>query len=337
MQDLVKLLHGGSPPTREEIDHVADFLKKKQMEAELSTTPAEPVRPTPAPPAGSTPPGTPPPPAAPPGGPAGPGAEKAPELPEPAGPASFRAYWEALAEKARGNPEMIASINSARRCYCYANALPGGSFDLHTMYAGGTHAPNMDEVWDVHMLYWPQRDVIQVLAAVNDQAAEALRQAGEDPCVLNLPIKDVLTVRVSNYITENSGKEAAAADGDRPPEAFSAYFTGQLGQDLYDVLNVRVKLVMDVRDLPKLLDQFTDQRYTTVANINYKRVPASGKLTGKIYGPEPVVELILDLQMYMSYRSMVPLMPRIVREKLGTEKQFEELVGKSNQEGAGEG
>ena len=76
-----------------------------------------------------------------------------------------------------------------------------------------------------------------------------------------------------------------------------------------------------------MLEQLQHDQYLIVVNLNYERVQPSDKLTGKIYGPEPLAQLTLDLQLYYSYQSIVPLMPEVVRERLGTQAQFEELVG----------
>lgn len=320
MRGLLVRLNAGQPPTKEEIDDTEDYLKKKALEATQFTVPDKPAQPAGAKP--SAPPG----PASPPGGATPP---KATAMPERKGPATAKPYWDALADKAKTDPVMLKSISKARSIYCYANLVGGGSFDLHQIFAQiDTTVPAMSHLWDAQMLYWLQRDVVEALARVNQRAAEKL---GDEAWVGTLPVKDIVSIRVSqNYIQapEKNAPPPRADSGDQPPSHADAAFTHQASQDLYDVMNLRLRLIVDVRDLPQILNELVDDRYYAVLNVSFKAVPPDLEFKSKIYGPDPCVEATIDLQVYLFAKSFVPLMPEVIRQQLGiSDEQFAKLGG----------
>ncbi len=311
MDGLIERLHAGQPPTRAEVERIEDHLKKRQMELELTAEFDERTDSTEAP-------------ADTPDAPPADEADEVPDLPERAGPESCKQYWAVLAERAQHSADMLASISKARGLYCYADVF---AFTTHAFYKGGTNEPSMDAIWDAQLWYWIQQDLVEILASVNDRAAEKVKGAGGKPWVANMPIKDIRGMGVSPYIDGGDDEARRSADDFLPPLHPDDAFTFQVAHPLYDVLNVRLQLVIDLRDLVAIIDALTHEKYNIVFNVSYERVEQSLDFNGKVYGPEPLALVKLDMQTYLCYRSFVPFMPSIIRERRGVEKLFEELVG----------
>lgn len=313
MHDLLLRLSAGQPPSKQEIENTADYLRKKAMEEqEFGSGDGK----SPQSGAGRSGPGS-----------SGPGAGDSSAMPERKGPASTQAYWAALKEKAQNDATMLTCIDKARNISCYASVRRGGSFDLHPMFIDADEAaPGMAEIWDAQLLYWIESDMVELLANVNDRAAAKLEKAW----VGNLPIKDVRSIAVSSYILETDGSPTTnlrAQSVDRPPEHPDAVFTHAAAEALYDVINVRLRLVIDVRALPEILHEIAHDKYRVVLNVGYEEVRPDLSFRGKIYGPQPVVLATIDLQTYLFYKAYVPLMPEAIREQLGIpQQQFEDLV-----------
>lgn len=312
MNGLLLRLSAGQPPNKQEIENTADYLRKKAMEEQkFGTGDGE----SPKGSEGRSGSGS-----------SGPGKGDSTAMPERKGPASTQAYWAALKDKAQDDATMLTAIDKARNISCYASVGRGGSFDLLKMYEGTDEAaPGMGEIWEAQLLYWIQQDIVEALANVNDRAAAGL----EKPWVGNLPIKDVRSIGVSNYIQEADGSPATslrAQPGDRPPEHPDAVFTHVAADNLYDVINVRLRIVVDVRALPTLLHELTHDKYQVVLNVGYEEVRPDLSFRGKIYGPQPVVLATIDLQTYLFYKAYVPLMPEVIREQQGTQAQFDALM-----------
>ncbi len=326
MKGFLVRLNAVQPPTQEEIADVTDFLKKKQLEEAEFADPEEPPNR-----GGAR--GAP--------GPRDSGSSQKSSMPERDGPQSTQAYWKAVAELAEREATMLASISKARDKYCYASLDRGGSFDLHSIFINtDDSAPGLREIWDAQLLYWIESDIVEALAGVNDRAAARLADLKakadpptaatmDDPWIGNLPVKDVLSIRVSDYIFEDDSAPPArrAEQGDRPPQHPHAAYTHLASGPMFDVMNVRVRLAIDIRQLPVILDALSHDRYYTILGVSYQAVSPSLSFKGKIYGPQPVVRATIDLQTYMYYKSYMPLMPLPIREQLGiAQKDFEELV-----------
>lgn len=317
MHNLLVQLNAGQPPTTEEIGDVTDYLRKKAMEEQGFDPGGD---------GGSKSGGRPG---------AGRGrtavtggsssAQQA-SMPERKGPASTEAYWQALKERAQNDAATLASISKARNLYCYANLRPGGSFELHSMFTSTDDAaPGMADIWMAHLWTWVQQDVVEALARVNERAAAKL----EEPWVGNLPVKDILSIRVSDYVVDTGeGPPPRRAESSvMPPQHPDSAYTHLASDPLYDVVNMRIRLAVDVRQIPAILDELCHDRYYAVLNMGYDAVPPDLNFTGKIYGPQPVVVATIDLQTYMFYKSYVPLMPEVIREQLGVpQEQFDSLV-----------
>lgn len=223
-----------------------------------------------------------------------------------------------------------ASILAAQRIHLYAKHFnevrvnePAALDFLNTMRGTGSlEPPELWDVWHAQYNYWIQKDVVEAIAATNKAAADALRKTGEHPWVGNLPIKDLISVRVSiGHIRGDEeayfGPKPAGPEPALPPATSATVFTENAASPSYEVVQFTIKAVMDQRDIPKLVDRLTKDRFHTLLRVSYESVPANRELVGKIYGDGPVVSAILDFETVLLGPVFRRLMPGIVLETYG--------------------
>ena len=175
-----------------------------------------------------------------------------------------------------------------------------------------------------------QQDVIEALARINEEAADKLKEQGIEPWVGLLPVKDVVSIRVSNYVFEDSEGDPPAQPGSagpaKPPgtkyESLTNYYSDPKG--LYDVLQFTVKLVVDARQIPIVLREICGDRFYTPLRVAYRVVPANLGMTDKIYGEDPAVTLVMDFEAYYFADIYRRLMPKVILEELGAERPEDE-------------
>lgn len=243
---------------------------------------------------------------------------------------------------ARENATARAQMNRAQSIRCYAVRLedkpPQGA--VSTLQIEKTVPPTgrMDDrppeedIWRAQLALWIQEDVIGAIAAINEEAAQAYRLANQDdedrraPWVGVMPVKDVISIRISDYVfidseaTSVNGDEAGGYNAGDPLGLDVASFTRSGSIDWYDVLHFNVKLVMDQRDIPEFVAKLCENRFHTLLRISYKTVPPDGRMRGKIYGDEPVVNVLFDFETIMladAFRSeddSLRMMPDVVIE-----------------------
>jgi hypothetical protein len=196
--------------------------------------------------------------------------------------------------------------------------------------------PFPESLWRAQLGLWIQGDVVQAIARLNNEAAEQYRKSLEDtegrrtpPWVGIMPVKEVVSIRLSNdYVTSESepaiGYEASVGEKEfatpaLPGGSWETVFTGTVGTEWYDVMQFSVKLVMDQRDILKLVDEITRNRFHTLLRVSYEAVPVNRRMRGKIYGDDPTVLVIMDFETIMLADPYRCWMPPSVRDALGVE------------------
>ncbi len=222
-----------------------------------------------------------------------------------------------------------AHIGAAQRIYCYARHFVGAkppervsSLDIRRIMVddASVDAPDLWEVWHAQLRYWIQRDVVRAINALNRQAAEEAKQRNEEAWVGIMPVKEVISIRLSDGYIPAMGE---AFVGPRPGEYTEALPPGtpetvftQSGQsDLYDVIQFAVKLIMDQRDIPQFIDRMSKDSFHTLLRVSYKAVPVNRAMMNKIYGSEPAVNVIMDFETIMLGEVFRLLMPQSVCEE----------------------
>ncbi len=221
-----------------------------------------------------------------------------------------------------------ASVAAAQKIYCYAvnffedkPAERSASLEFWPAMkdTGTVEAPDVDDVWRAQIGYWIQKDVVDAIVAVNGEAAEAARLAKEDQWVGIMPVKEVISIRVSDYVPPTDQLYAVAQPvgfiAANPPGSAESVFTGTASGDSFEVVQFTVKLIMDQRDIPVLIERLCNNSFRTLVRASYKSVPVNKNMTGKIYGSEPTVMVVLDFESVLLGDVFRRLMPTEVCEK----------------------
>lgn len=228
----------------------------------------------------------------------------------------------------RDDPAARAAIANARSFLCYCTPLgeeksdyvPSLAFNSGMRESATVEAPEPFDVWVAQVGYWIQKDVVDAIVAVNEQAIQEARAAGQDPWVGTMAVKDIISIRLANqyYVPPEGELFAVAKPGDYaaavPPGTAESVFTSSRSNQQFDVIQYTVKLVMDQRDIPLLIEKMTNNRFHTLLRASYKAVPANRELKGRIYGPEPAVNVVLDFEIAMLGDLFRPMMPQLVCE-----------------------
>lgn len=256
------------------------------------------------------------------------------------------------AEGVRWNERARADIAAAQRVFCYATMfeverrptaptaqqrVASLDFDPDMRETGSVDAPPIEYCWRAQLGYWIQRDVVGALAAVNNAAAEAELEQGGLPWVGVLPIKEIVSIRVGQEYVRDEGTAYAGAKPEGttaalPPLSPASFFTGTVSGPDYEVLQFTLKLVVDPRELPLLIEKITANRFHTLLRVAYRVVPPNKDMTGKIYGSEPVVLAVLDFESVFLGSVFRPMMPSVVCEQYGIEcPRSEETAGEGEE------
>ena len=138
-----------------------------------------------------------------------------------------------------------------------------------------------------------------------------------------LPVKDLISVRVSDYLPTEPRSGPARLAGDDPalpPASAESVFTKNRSSELYEVVQFSVKLVVDSRDLLTIIDEICRDRFHTLLKIEYlyeRNVLENLAMEGKIYGSEPAIQVLMEFETIFfgdPYRCM---MPPAVLNKIG--------------------
>jgi len=230
---------------------------------------------------------------------------------------------------ATSDPTARASIAAAQKIYCYAvsfleDRLPVdrvASLDFWPRMRdiGTVDAPDPDDVWRAQVGYWIQKDVVDAIVAVNNEAAQAADQAKADKWVGIMPVKEVVSIRVSDYVPPTGGLFAVSQPmgygAALPAGTAETVFTGTASGDSFEVVQFTVKLIMDQRDIPLLVERLCNNSFRTLLRVSYKSVPVNKSMTGKVYGSEPTVMVVMDFEAALLGAVFRPLMPTEVCEK----------------------
>jgi len=221
-----------------------------------------------------------------------------------------------------------ASIAAAQRIYCY-----GVHFDQHQppaqvssldfraamKDADSVDAPDDWDVWHAQIGFWIQRDIIRAIATINNEAADAIKQQGRNAWVGNMPVKEVISIRLWEGLIPQDGKpyfgpRAGGFDEALPPGTPETVFTHTGQHKNYEVVQYSLKLIMQQRDMPKLIDRLSKNSFHTLLRVSYEHVAPNRTMQGKIYGTEPTVNVIMDFQTVLLEEVFRCLMPASVCE-----------------------
>lgn len=221
-----------------------------------------------------------------------------------------------------------AHMGAAQKIHCYARHFNDerpprqvASLDFWpTMKDTGiVDAPDAEDVWWAQIGYWIQKDIVEAIVAINEATAQEPRVEKQKAWVSSMPVKDVIAIRLSDGYVPRDGEEIIGSEPGGytaafPPGTPRTVFTGSGSNDVYDVVQFSVKLVMDQRDIPLLIDRLCENSFHTLLRVSYEAVPPNRDMVGKIYGPDPAVNVLMDFETIMLGEVFRPLMPASVCE-----------------------
>ncbi|MBI3835048.1 MAG: hypothetical protein HY287_12030 [Planctomycetes bacterium] len=186
---------------------------------------------------------------------------------------------------------------------------------------GTVEAPAPEDTWRAQVWYWIQKDVVEAIRGLNEEAAEAVKKEGGQAWLGTLPVKEMISVRISEFVPPKGELYAPAAPGGNnaalPPGTAESVFTGTASCETYDVVQFTIKAVMDQRDIPLLVQKLCNNSPHTLVRTAYKYNPPSKTMADKIWGPEPAVNVILEFETIMMGDVFRKWMPKEVCDKNG--------------------
>jgi hypothetical protein len=215
------------------------------------------------------------------------------------------------------DPAARAAIDRARKIRCYAGL---DSFDVRPLYSASGE-PTPADMWDAQMSYWVQRDIVEVIAAINEEAAARVPTAN----VLNMPVKRIVGIRIGEYVTKAAGAAPARAARDRsssgedvpaPPDDPDSVFTARKPGSLYDVVYFRVRVILDSRDVQDFIRRLSEKNLYTAVEVAMNEVERSENYHDYLYGPDPVVDLDVAFEALFLRSAYKDLMPDEVIDRI---------------------
>lgn len=216
------------------------------------------------------------------------------------------------------DPIYRARVTKARSIHCYIDPQ---TFQVSPI-ARETTPPSVEEMWNAQVSVWIQEDVVRAIAGLNGQAAEKLDR--NDIALEHVPVKRLVAVRVLGYELPNGQRVAFRVDpgvGAGPFQAppVGSTLTGRVTGGDIDVVRFMVQLVVDQRQIPRVIDAISRANFFQCVGVSYEAVNRQTEemQLGYFYGTAPVVKLTLDFEAYMAVEAYADLMPPEVRARLG--------------------
>lgn len=213
-----------------------------------------------------------------------------------------------------------ASVRKARSVRVYAT--PGVFHASPLIHMSG--APSPRDIWYAQVSLWIQEDIVDAIRKLNDDAAQDL--AEEDVNVVHLPVKRIVDITVDGYVlgpgtivpfprtsVEQRSGQAGSAAREGPPDQS---FTGSASGEQFDVVRFTLQVVVDQRDMLKLVDYVTRENFYQLIDARYEKL-SSPDMEGYFYGHEPVVLATLDFEGFMARKVFKGMMPEAVLIDLG--------------------
>lgn len=245
------------------------------------------------------------------------------------GPGGARAPGAADATLPKYNPLLRARVNKARTIRTYIN--PGTFHTSPILDKSRPGRPGDIDLWKAQVSLWIQQDVVDAIARMNREAAEQHKDV--EVCVEHVPVKHVVAIDVQGYqvsptrierfeslsLAGSSGAGGRTFDPGGPVESFTA----RAGDEAFDVVRFRVQVVVDQRDLLRLIDHVTRTNFYLCVGIEYEPVPPEHERDGYLYGAAPCVLATTEWEGYMARAIYDKWMPRGMRNLLGGSKDSE--------------
>lgn len=195
-----------------------------------------------------------------------------------------RAFSEVLKENAR----TMAADAVARgiRMYVADNAI-GKQNKIFTV-----DVPGDVEIWQAQMSLWIQQDFVGILSRFNDDRVAQLEKDGKSDrlWVAYMPVKHLLALRIDNKLGKGGGSNLA--------KTWAVSFTGLNNDDKMFRVPLQLELVVEESSLVELMDRICRAGFFTPIGVAYDAVKPNPLHEEYIYGEEPIVKAVIDLEAY---------------------------------------
>jgi hypothetical protein len=232
----------------------------------------------------------------------------------------------ATPEQLRPEAQRLAIYQAAKSIWTYLN---DDSFEMHPVgLPSSVDRPKIEDLWTAQVSLWIEQDVAQALRRVNEEAIKDRNLPVEDQWVANLPVKHLVWLRVSDYLVaqaEDSGGLSMSRRGGPMGVAAgnvqfgqqSAAFTNRARTSDFDVVHFAINVVVDARDLPRVLLELCKQNFFTPIQVQYRAVNATAAVNGGyLYGSGPLLNVDIVCEALFFRSNYEPMMPQIVKDIL---------------------
>lgn len=214
--------------------------------------------------------------------------------------------------------KLRAAIRKARSIRIYGE-LAGDRSSFHVSpIVGIPEPPSPADMWFAQVSYWVQQDVVQAIAALNEDAARALPE--DEAYVANMPVKRLIGIQVHGYATDKGlvPFTRSGQTGEVQTESLTPSFSGRVSDPQFDVIRFGLTVIVDQRDVLKLVDRITRTNFYQVISIGTQSLPAEDSAASAyFYGDAPVVRATLQFEGYLARKVYTPMMPADVQVALG--------------------
>lgn len=217
------------------------------------------------------------------------------------------------------NPAYRAAVNKAKNIRLYA--LPS-AFHLSPI-ATSIEEPSEAAMWYAQMGLWIQQDIARAIARTNESARS---EVSGELSVEHTPVKRLVRTRVLGYVAQGKLIAFPAAEGTLTAGGSAANdevnrksFTGAVSNEDFDVVRFTVVVIVDQRDILRLLDEMCKANFYKCIHLSYTQVPSAAD--GFFYGADPIVQVTMDFEGYFARSIYAQWMPKKVREELGIQTQ----------------
>ena len=201
--------------------------------------------------------------------------------------------------------EAMEAFRRASEIRMYVSSITQEAFAKHRITESHS-APRAGDIWQAQMALWIQQDMAAALARCNDQRADELRAAGRKVWVANMPVKHLKKVAIDNQIGSEGGGGGAS---NTPRNDFAISFTGRENNQDFFVIPLQLSMVVEEAALPNILEKLCAVGLYTPICVSYYQVTPNPSHNGYIYGPDPVIDVVIDLEgvfVHHVYQDWIP-------------------------------
>lgn len=172
--------------------------------------------------------------------------------------------------------------------------------------------PTDVDIWHAQMSLWIQQDIVDVLARLNEERIAKLKSDGRagDCWVAYLPVKHLIALRIDAKLGRGGGSNVA--------KNWPVSFTTINNEDKMFKVPLQVEVVVEEAVLMELMDRFCKQGFYTPINLGYESVKPNPLMEDYIYGEEPVIKAVIDLEAYYFRSVFEEWIPPVLKKALKT-------------------